>query len=140
MAEPSKNPGNVRDKGQGTTHTQGQAAQSAGQWVGEAASNLGERAQQAASTAAERAGQTVQSVGQGTSSLAGTLRQNAPHEGMLGSAASAVASGLEAGGHYLQEHDLSDIGEDLATFFRRYPVACVLGVLGLGFLLGSLRR
>ncbi len=74
------------------------------------------------------------------SSLADTLRHNAPREGMLGTAASAVAGGLEASGQYLQEHDLSDIGDDLATFFRRYPIACVAGAFGLGLLLGSMRR
>jgi hypothetical protein len=140
MAETPKQPGNVRDKAQGAAQTAGQAVGSAAQKAGEAATNLGDKAQQLASAASERAGQAVQSVGQGMSSLAGTLRQNAPHEGMLGSAASTVAQGLEAGGHYLQEHDLGDITQDLGEFVRRYPVQCMLGALAVGFMLGSLRR
>jgi hypothetical protein len=131
------------NRGPGTTTGAGQTgatSSAATTHAGEAASNLGEKAQQVASAASERAGQAVHGVGQGMSSLAGTLRQNAPHEGMLGSAASAVAEGLETGGRYLQESDLGEIGEDLAAFFRRYPVACVVGALGLGFLLGSMRR
>jgi hypothetical protein len=102
----------------------------------EAASNLGSRARDVAAGAAERADDALASVGQGMSSLGGSLRQSAPHEGMLGSAAGAVAGGLEASGRYLQEHGIEDMGEDLRGFIRQYPLGSLLAVFGLGFLLG----
>ncbi len=143
---------NLKDKAKETAHAAGKAAGAAKESVKETAStladkaretasNLGARAQEVASGAAERADDALASVGQGMSSLAGTLRHSAPHEGMLGSAAGAVAGGLEASGRYLQEHGIADMGEDLRGFIRQHPLASVLAVLGLGFVLGcGMRR
>jgi hypothetical protein len=102
----------------------------------EMASNLGHKAQDLASTAASRADDTLASVGEGMSSLAGTVRQNAPREGMLGSAAGTLADTLQAGGKYLQEHGLEDMGEDVRGFVRQYPLGSLLAVFGLGLLMG----
>jgi hypothetical protein len=55
---------------------------------------------------------------------------------MLGSAASGVASQLEAGGHYLQEHGLNDVAEDLSGLIHRYPVQSLFVGLFVGYLLG----
>jgi methyl-accepting chemotaxis protein len=132
MAGPSNIPDNM---GQ----TQGTAS-SATKGIKEAASNLGQKAQEMASAATERAGDALGSVGQGMSNLAGTIRQNVPREGMLGSAAGTVAEGLETGGRYLREHDLGDIGEDLGRLVRQHPVPALLTVFGIGFLLGSALR
>jgi hypothetical protein len=106
----------------------------------ETAANLGSRARELAAGAATRTDEALSSVGQGMSSLAGSVRQNAPHEGMLGGAAGAVAGGLEAGGRYLQEHGIEDMGEDLRGFIRQHPLASVLTVFGLGFYLGCKLR
>jgi hypothetical protein len=54
---------------------------------------------------------------------------------MMGSAASSVAGALETGGRYLQEHDLSDIGNHVVGLIRRNPVPAVLISMGIGFLL-----
>jgi hypothetical protein len=116
------------------------AVSSATQGVKETASNLGHRAQELAGTTAERAGEALSSVGQGMSNLAGTIRQNVPREGMLGSAAGSVAEGLEAGGRYLREHDLSDISADVGRLVRQHPLPALLTVFGIGFLLGSALR
>jgi len=104
------------------------------------ASNMGQRAQEIAGTAAQRAGEAASTVGQGMASLAGTLRQNVPQQGMLGTAAEAVAGGLETGGHYLQEHDLSAMGDDVSRLVRQHPLPSLLVVFGLGFLAGSVLR
>jgi hypothetical protein len=104
--------------------------------AGEMASNLGHKAQEMAGTATRRADDALSSVGEGMSSLAGTVRQNAPHEGMLGSAAGTLADTLQAGGQYLQEHGLEDIGEDVRGFVRQYPLGSLLAVFGLGLLMG----
>jgi ElaB/YqjD/DUF883 family membrane-anchored ribosome-binding protein len=75
------------------------------------------------------------------SSLAGTLRQNVPHEGMMGTAAGAVADRLESGGQYLQEHGLGDMADDLSSLIRQHPLPSMAIVFGIGFLLGgALRR
>ncbi len=143
---------NAKDAGREAASTAGQSFQEAKGAAKEAASGMGQQARdvahQAGSTAREyaskagdRAEETLHSVGQGMSSLAGNIRQSAPQGGMLGSAAGSVADQLEAGGRYLREHDFGDIGEDLSNVIRRYPVASLMCVFGIGFLLGgALRR
>ena len=88
----------------------------------------------------ERAEEALGAVGQGMSHLAGSIRQNVPREGVLGSAAGSVAEGLEAGGRYLREHGLSEIADDLGRVVRRHPLPALLAVFGVGFLLGSALR
>jgi len=154
---------NVKDKAQETASAAGQTFQEAKGAAKEAVSNLGQQARDAASSAADKAREyasqagdkardfaskagdkaddTLHSVGQGMSSLAGTLRQNAPQSGMLGSAAGTVAEQLDAGGRYLREHDMGDIGNEMSNMIRRYPIQSLLCVFGVGVLLGSsLRR
>jgi hypothetical protein len=143
---------NVKDQARETAASAGQTFQEAKGAAKEGAANLGQQARDAASTAAgkarelagqagDKAEETMHNVGQGMSSLAGTIRQNAPHSGMLGSAAGSVAEQLDAGGRYLREHDLGDIGEELSSVVRRYPIPSLLCVFGVGFLMGgALRR
>jgi len=162
MADTNKPIGAIKDKAKEATATVGRAAHEAketvkdtasnladkardaasnlGDKARETASNLGDRAQDLAAGATERAGEGIASLGQGMSSLAGTLRERAPNEGMLGSAAAAVADRLDAGGHYLQEHGLEDMGEDLRELIRKYPLGSALAVFGAGFLLGNALR
>jgi hypothetical protein len=59
---------------------------------------------------------------------------------MLGSAAGSVAEGLEAGGQYLQDHGLADMGEDLRTIVRQYPLGSLCAIFGLGLLMGRAFR
>lgn len=154
MANTSNNPGNASRAEQTTAAAAqkvgdmasqaGQRAQealsSAAQRAGETASNLGQRAEEMASSAAQRAGETVSSLGQGMSSLAGTLRHSAPQQGMLGTAADAVADRLEAGGQYLQERNLADMTDDLSGLIRQHPLPSMMVVFGLGFLVGNVLR
>jgi hypothetical protein len=93
-----------------------------------------------ASAAADRADDAMSSVGQRMSSMAGSLRERAPREGMVGSAASAVADRLDQGGRYLQEHDLGDMTNDLAGVIRRNPLPSLLVAFGLGFFIGMASR
>ncbi len=115
------------------------------------ASNLGEKARNLASDVSQRAGDLAEragdraddalsSMGQRMSSMAGTLRQSAPREGVIGSAAGAVADRLESGGRYLQEHGVSDITDDLAGVVRRNPLPAVCIAFGVGFLIGMASR
>jgi ElaB/YqjD/DUF883 family membrane-anchored ribosome-binding protein len=106
----------------------------------EAVSGAAERAKDIASTVAHKAedktDDALSSVGQRMSSVAGSLRQAAPRSGMVGSAAGAVADGLESGGRYLQEHGVSDIMGDLGGVIRRHPFPALGIAFGVGLLLG----
>jgi len=71
-------------------------------------------------------------------SLASTMRENLPREGVLGNAASTVVGGLESTGRYLEREGLQGIGEDLTGLIRRNPVPAMLVGIGLGFLLARI--
>jgi ElaB/YqjD/DUF883 family membrane-anchored ribosome-binding protein len=158
----SNSPKNPDSRGQGAASSAAQTASNLTQQAGQAAANLGQKAQDTASNlaqkaretagdlghraqelagaAGERADDALGAVGKGMSNLAGTIRQNVPREGMLGSAAGSVAEGLEAGGRYLREHGVSEIGEDVGRLVRQHPLPALLTVFGIGFLLGSALR
>lgn len=112
--------------------------------VKEAASAGIEKAKDYAQTAAHSAGDMAENatsrMGSGMESLAGTIRQSAPHEGMMGTAASTVADSLEKGGRYLREEGLSGMAEDLTTSIRRNPIQSVLIGVAVGFLLARATR
>jgi hypothetical protein len=143
MADTNKG-GNVREKALETATAARQTAQealsSAGQKVQETASNLGHRAQEFASAAQERTEGALSSVGQSMTSLAGTIRERAPHEGPLGTAASTVANQLQSGGRYLQEHGLGDMADDVGGLIRHYPLQSLLVAFGVGWLIGMSSR
>jgi hypothetical protein len=73
-------------------------------------------------------------------SLAGTIREKAPQEGMMGHAASSVAGALESGGRYLQEEGLSGMGRDISSLIRRNPIPAVLIGVGIGYLIARATR
>lgn len=99
-----------------------------------------EKAKDAAHNAGHMAEHATESVGGGMESLAGTIRQKAPHEGVLGSAASKVADTLEQGGRYIKEEGLSGMADDLTNTIRRNPLPAVLVAVALGFLLARATR
>lgn len=155
MAGNTSTPGNIKDRsetaganlgaaagrtvGEGAAQAQ-QAAAALGQKAQEAAAQVGHKAHEAASAVAEKTDDALSSMGERMTSLAGTLRERAPHEGMLGSAAATVADQLQSGGHYLQEHGLQEITNDLAAVIRRHPVQSVFLALGVGFFAGMVSR
>lgn len=102
--------------------------------------DLLEGAKDTASSLQSRADDAVSSMGGQLKTLAGRLRQNVPQQGMMGSAAESVASTLESGGSYLEEHDLRDMAEEVTTLVRTYPIPAVMVGVGLGFLLGRTLR
>jgi len=110
------------------------------------ASNVVDRAKDMASTAtdtardwASTAGKSAEgalgSVATGMSSLAGTVRENLPHEGVIGNASEYVADALETGGRYLQQEGFSGMAEDLTAMIRRNPIPALLVGVGIGYLL-----
>jgi len=99
------------------------------------AANVAETAKQAASTIGQKAEDCTHAMGSGMRSLGETLRDKAPQRGVLGSAASSVASGLERSGQYLEQEGLSGMAGDLTNLIRRNPIPAVLVSVGVGFIL-----
>ena len=153
----ANNPGSVHDKSKEFASTASQAAsdvKNKAQDLGaaamhqakDAASNLADKARDAASGLADKAKGAANYVGQraedatsaaggGLKSLASQVRQNAPHEGMLGSAASGVAGALDRTGDYIREQGLSGMGNDFTNLIRRNPIPALLIGVAVGFLL-----
>lgn len=96
-------------------------------------------AERFSSAAATQAGQATAMVGEKIGSLAGVIREKAPHEGAVGTAAAAVAEKLDVAGSYLQKKSLEHIGGDLTNLIRRHPIPSLLLGLGIGYLLGRTR-
>jgi hypothetical protein len=101
----------------------------------EITSNAGQRVSDAANAAEKRADSAVHSMGSGMENLAGTIREKGPHEGVLGTATSRLASTLESGGHYLQEEGIGGMADDLTNVIKRNPIPALFVGIGLGFLL-----
>ncbi len=100
------------------------------------AERIKDKAQEFASTAATKASEATHRIGEQMETLAGKVRQKAPAEGTLGTAAASVADKLEGTGAYLQEKGFDTMVEDLAALVRRYPMQSLLIGMGLGYLLG----
>jgi hypothetical protein len=131
------NQGNTFGQGNQTPGSPGTATGIA-ERVKETASSAKEAATGFLHSAAEQAGHASTGVASGMHSLAGSIRERLPSEGMLGSAASSVAQGLDSGGRYLEEEGFSGMMEDMSGMIRRNPVTCMCVCLGLGFIVGRL--
>jgi hypothetical protein len=99
------------------------------------ASNVASTAGDLASNVGKRADDATTAVGGGMKSLAQTIRENAPHGGMVVQASGMVASTLDSSGRYLQDSGLSDIADDVTNVIRRNPIPAVLVGIGIGFLI-----
>jgi ElaB/YqjD/DUF883 family membrane-anchored ribosome-binding protein len=116
------------------------AATAAGQKASELASAATQRAGEMASAVGQRADDAVGSVGAGARSLADTVRQQGPREGVLGTATQSVASGLEQAGKYIEDKQLSGMADDVGGMIKAHPIPAVMIALGVGFLLGRALR
>jgi len=141
--------GQSHNQGQGQSHNQGQGQNSGSSTMQQAMSKAGDTARNLAGQARDMAGNAASAVkdqaehagtavGSGMENLAGTLRENLPRQGMLGSVGSTVADSLETGGHYLQEHGIGDMADDLTQVVRKHPIPAMLVCVGIGFCLGQL--
>jgi ElaB/YqjD/DUF883 family membrane-anchored ribosome-binding protein len=118
----------------------GQKAASVAEKAKEIARDAGSKAGDLAKNVGHKAEEAVSSVGGQMKSLAGTIREKAPHEGVVGSTASAVASTLDSSGAYLQEHNLHGMANDMTDLIRRYPIQSLLVGIGVGFLIAKATR
>ena len=101
-------------------------------WAG----NVAEKAQETASAVVHKTDDGIAAVGHQMNALGGRVRDAAPHNGAIGSAAKVVADELQAGGHYLEGHGIEAIGKDLTEVVKRHPIPSVLVGFGIGCLLG----
>ena len=102
----------------------------------EAASTVSQAATGMISSAAAGAESATGAVASGMRSVAGNIREHAPH-GMLGTAAGTVADTLDKSGRYLQREGLRGLAHDAVDIARRNPVACMLTCFGIGCCVGA---
>jgi len=126
---------NMAEAGSAVAQSAKDVASKTSDAVRDAASTVAHKAADAGSYIAHKAEDATAAVGGEMKSLAGTIRDKGPHEGMLGNASSAVANSLESCGRELQEHGLTGIAEDITNTVRRHPIPAVLIGIGLGVLL-----
>src|SRR5262245_9781704 len=94
------------------------------------------KAQEFGANAAKKANEAAPLIGEKMESLATSIRERAPRDDTLGTAATTkVAEGLESASYYLKEKKFEYLGEDLLGLIRRYPLQSVLVGFGLGLLL-----
>jgi hypothetical protein len=106
----------------------------------EMASNVGQRAGEMASNVGHKAEDATAAVGSGMQSLAGSIRENLPNSGVLGSASKSLAGTLESGGRYLQDEGLEGVANDLTNLIRRNPIPALFVGIGIGYLLARSTR
>jgi ElaB/YqjD/DUF883 family membrane-anchored ribosome-binding protein len=102
---------------------------------GGASGGMMETAKEVTKQVGDKADQATAAAGRGMQSVAGTIRENAPQEGMIGGAAQAVSSTIESGGRYLADKQISGMADDLTQLIRNNPVPALLIAAGVGFLL-----
>lgn len=118
---------NVEQEAKNAVHNISQSAANA---YGDAKAKV----QEVGSAAAEKVGGATKTVGEKMSSLAGSIRESAPQEGTIGSAAQTVANQLDNAGSYLQDNTFENMARDVTGLIRRYPMQSLLIGLGIGYL------
>lgn len=126
------------NEGSSMTRNAGQEMKNAAHDLSQSATNAyGDakaKAQELGSVAAEKVGGATKAVGEKMSSLADTIRDSAPREGTVGSAAKTVANQLDNAGSYLQENTFENMARDVTGLIRRYPIHSLLIGVGIGYL------
>jgi hypothetical protein len=123
----------------GTTRTAGQDIITAGQDITQSAATAYDDAhsqgQEVNAAAAVSMGGATETIGKQLSTFAETIRDTAPQEGLMGSAAQTVANQLEGAGSYLQDQTFENMAQDIIALVRRYPMQSLLIGLGIGYML-----
>jgi hypothetical protein len=92
------------------------------------------------SKAGQQVDEAAAALGEKVQSVADSLRDKGPRDGVLGSASRVVADTLDSAGRYLREEGLTGMTEDLTELIRRNPIPAVLIGMGIGFLLAKASR
>ena len=111
-----------------------------GDKAGGAVTNMTAKAQELGATAANKANEAATVVGEKIGSLANVIRENAPREGSVATAATAVVDGLESASSYLREKKFDHLATDVTALVRTYPVQSLLIGVGIGYWLARRTR
>jgi len=111
-----------------------------GDKTGGAVANVTAKAQELGATAANKANEAATVVGDNMGSVANVIRENAPREGAVATAATAIVDGLESASSYLREKKYDHLAKDVTALVRTYPVQSLLIGIGLGYLLARRKR
>ncbi|MFN0130553.1 MAG: CsbD family protein [Verrucomicrobiales bacterium] len=101
----------------------------------EAVAGMAAKAQELGAAAVSTASEAATAVGEQIGSLAGVIREHAPQDGGMATAATAVAGGLESASTYLKEKDYENLAADLTALVRNYPIHALVVGVGVGYLL-----
>jgi uncharacterized protein YjbJ (UPF0337 family) len=102
--------------------------------------NVTTKARELSSTAVNKANEAATVVGEKLDSLANVIRERAPREGSVATAATTVVDGLESAGSYLREKKFDHLAKDVTELVRTYPVQSLLIGVGIGYLLARRTR
>jgi len=97
------------------------------------------KAAEVGDAAATKVDTAMTATGEQMSTLAQTVRENAP-EGKAGEVASKAADALDRGGEYLQTADLQMVRSDLERVIREHPIESLLVGVGVGYLVARATR
>jgi len=106
----------------------------------QAGTDIGHTAKEAAAYVGDKAERASEAVACGIEAVGRSLREHSPDHGILCNAGHTVGAKLEAGGHYLHEHGISGVADDITNIVRRNPIPTLLVGLGIGFLLARMAR
>jgi uncharacterized protein YjbJ (UPF0337 family) len=111
-----------------------------GNRTGGVVENVTTKAQELSSTAVNKANEAATVVGEKLESLANVIREKAPREGSVATAATTVVDGLESAGSYLRQKKFDHLANDVTELVRTYPVQSLLIGVGIGYLLARRTR
>jgi hypothetical protein len=97
------------------------------------------KAAEVGDAAANKVDAAMTATGEQFSTLAQTVRENAP-EGKAGQVATMAADALDRGGEYLQTTDLQMLRSDLQQVIREHPITSLLVGVGIGYLVARATR
>lgn len=97
----------------------------------------GRTCQKTGASFAGKANDALSAAGSKISEFASTVREKAPRDGNVGSAAAKLANGLESSGNYLSDHGVEDIADEVTGLVKQYPIQSLCIGLGIGALLGA---
>jgi hypothetical protein len=101
--------------------------------------NTRAKAAEVGDAAANKVDSAMTATGEQLSTLAQTVRENAP-EGKAGQVASKAADALDRGGEYLQNADLQTVHGDLVRVIRAHPIESLLVGVAVGYLVARATR
>jgi hypothetical protein len=129
---------NAKNKVQEAGNTAAESVKSAATYVADQARDVASNASRGAANLGSfldnKAGEATSAIGGGLKAAGEAIRQNAPHEGRLGQATSAVAQTLNDTGDYIEREGVQGIAGDLTSLIKRNPIPALLLGIGLGFL------